>query len=112
MKTKKERDQQFQNIKSEISNIDIAFSGSITERYMPCGKKGCKCQGQQSELHGPYYQWTAKINGITKTIRLQSSAVNSYKKWIEEGRRLDKLIAKWKEISLERVREEQLNAKN
>jgi hypothetical protein len=112
MQTKKELDQQFQNIKSEIADIDIAFSGSITERYMPCGKKGCKCQGQPPELHGPYYQWTAKINGITKTIRLQSSAVNSYKKWIGEGKRLDKLIAKWKEISLERVREEQLNAKN
>ena len=105
MKNKKKLDDQFQKIKSEISNMDIAFSGSITERYMPCGKKGCKCQGLPPELHGPYYQWTAKVNGITKTIRIKSSEVANYKNWVEEGKRLDKLIGEWKEISLERARD-------
>jgi hypothetical protein len=103
MKNKKTPTSQFQKIKYEILNIDIAFSGSITERYMPCGKKGCKCQDQKPSLHGPYYQWTSKINGKTKTIRIQPNEVSNYKNWVDEGKRLDKLVAKWKEISLERV---------
>lgn len=95
-----------QELKTKISNIDLAFSGSITERYMKCGKKGCKCQGTPPELHGPYYQWSAKVNGITKTVRLKSSEVDAYKGWVKEGKHLDELIAQWKKISLAVARRE------
>jgi len=75
-------------------------------------KKGCKCQGENPALHGPYFQWSSKFNGKTKTVRLKSSEINNYKGWINEGKRLDKLITQWKEMSLERVRVEKLNRKN
>jgi hypothetical protein len=73
---------------------------------MKCGKKGCKCQGTPPELHGPYYQWSAKVNGITKTVRLKSSEVDAYKGWVKEGKHLDELIAQWKKISLAVARRE------
>jgi hypothetical protein len=31
-------------LKAAISGIGIILRGSVTERYMPCGRKGCRCQ--------------------------------------------------------------------
>lgn len=89
--------------KAELMRIEVALQGSLTERFMPCGKKGCRCQADPPELHGPYYQWTTKIDGKTKTIRLKKEEVEDFRGWIEEGRRLGECIREWRALSLEAV---------
>lgn len=89
--------------KQELGKIQIALLGSVIERFMPCGKPGCRCQAEPPQLHGPYYQWTAKIDGKTKTLRLRPEEVEDFRAWIAEGRRLEECIREWRALSLEAV---------
>lgn len=90
---------QVERCRKELQNLGLVLRGSVTKRWMPCGKKGCRCQADPPELHGPYYQWTTKINGTTKTVRLKRDEVANYERWIAAGRRLDELVAAWKDLS-------------
>jgi len=53
--------------------------GSITEVFRPCGKPTCCCAGADHPGHGPYYAFTTKVVGKTRTVQLR------------RGPRLDKL---------------------
>ncbi len=89
--------------KQELLGIEIALQGSVTERWMPCGKRGCRCQGEPPQLHGPYYQWTAKVDGKTKTLRLQPDEVEDFRAWIAQGQHLDEWVREWRRLSLEAI---------
>jgi hypothetical protein len=91
--------------KEGLRGIDLVLQGSLTERWMPCGRAGCRCQAEPPELHGPYYQWTAKVDGKTKTLRLQKEDLETFRAWIAEGRRLEEYIREWRALSLEAIEE-------
>ena len=84
-------------LRAQIERIGI----SVTERYVPCGKKGCRCQAVPPTLHGPYYEWTTKVAGKTRNIRLRPDQARIYREWIANSRQLDRLITAWEQIGLE-----------
>lgn len=45
--------------------------GSITEVYRSCGKPTCACQAADHPGHGPYYAFTVKNDGKTKTVQMR-----------------------------------------
>jgi hypothetical protein len=45
--------------------------GSITECYRCCGKATCACAADEHPGHGPYYAFTTKVDGKTKTLQLR-----------------------------------------
>ena len=45
--------------------------GSITEVFRRCGKDNCACAGAAHPGHGPFYAYTTKVNGKTKTLQLR-----------------------------------------
>jgi hypothetical protein len=45
--------------------------GSITEVFRRCGKDNCACASPGHPGHGPFYAYTAKVNGKTKTLQLR-----------------------------------------
>ena len=45
--------------------------GSITECYRRCGKPTCACAAPDHPGHGPYYAFTRKVKGKTKTLQLR-----------------------------------------
>jgi hypothetical protein len=48
--------------------------GSITETYRPCGKPDCACMAPDHPGHGPFYAFTRKVGGKTKTVQLRPGA--------------------------------------
>ena len=87
--------------KEDLQGIGLVLRGSLVERYMPCGKKGCRCQADPAVLHGPYYQWTRKVGGKTQTIRLTLDESKLYAEWLDNRRRLEAVIARWEAVGLE-----------
>jgi hypothetical protein len=51
--------------------------GSITEVFRSCGKPSCACASADHPGHGPYYAFTTKVGGKTKTLQLRSGPLLS-----------------------------------
>lgn len=41
--------------------------GSLSERYMTCGKPGCACAEDPDARHGPYFSLTRTVHGRTES---------------------------------------------
>jgi hypothetical protein len=83
----------YEVLKKAVADIGLIRRGSVVRRFMPCGKSGCRCQATPPVLHGPYYQWTRKIRGTTQTVRVSQSDAKLIKRWIDNRRRLEQLVA-------------------
>lgn len=90
----------YESLKRSIDEVGYIRNGSLVRRFMPCGKPGCRCQEDPPRLHGPYYQWTRKVRGKTVTVRLTKEKAEMLKKWIENGRHLDRIISQMHRVSL------------
>jgi hypothetical protein len=71
--------------------------GSITQRSTRCGTPGCHCHSDPPRLHGPYFQWTAKVNGKTVTRRFSEDEAQIYEEWIDNDRQMRTVIAEMRE---------------
>jgi len=71
--------------------------GSVASRYNRCGKESCGCHGDLPRLHGPYFQWTAKVNGKTVNRKLSPSEAALYHERIGNDRQIRALIAEMRE---------------
>lgn len=56
---------------ARLGQIGDMRRGSITETYRRCGKSGCQCAGPKHPGHGPFYAYTYKVGGKTKTLQLR-----------------------------------------
>ena len=79
------KDTEIQACKEELAEIGVALRGTVLERYAPCGKPRCRCHADPPKLHGPYYQWTTKVDGKTKTVTLTAEQARVYETWIANG---------------------------
>jgi hypothetical protein len=86
-------------LKGEIASVGFVSPGSVVRRFMPCGKPGCRCQGDPPQLHGPYWQWSHKVGGKTVTRRLTEDQARLYQQWIANRRRLGELLARMEQVS-------------
>jgi len=89
----------YRELAAELASIGLIHSGSITRRYTRCATPGCKCHADPPQPHGPYYQWTAKINGKTVTRRLNEREAELYQQWIDNDRQLRRLIQQMRQIA-------------
>lgn len=90
----------YEALKAEIARLGLVRPGSLVRRFMPCGRKGCRCQADPPALHGPYYQWTHKVRGRTVTKRLSKAQAQRCQEWIRNHRHLKKLVRRMEALSL------------
>lgn len=89
--TGEEFDERRAELASQIAGIAAtagALPGSVVVRMMPCGKPNCRCKEDPPRLHGPYYQWTRKIGGKTRTRNLSAEQLQRYQDWFDSARKL------------------------
>jgi hypothetical protein len=94
-----EYERRYRELAAQLAEIGFISSGSITRRYTQCGTPGCKCHDEPPQPHGPYYQWTAKVDGKTVTRRLSASEAKLYQEWIANDRRMRRLIQQMRQVS-------------
>src|SRR5512143_3561510 len=90
----------YEALKEALGRLGYVRPGSLVRRFMPCGKPACRCMGDPPSLHGPYYQWTLRIRGKTKTIRLSEQQAQLCAEWIANHRKLKDIVRKMEAISL------------
>ena len=97
--TDDERDER-DAIASRLAEAGFALPGTLLQRHKACGKAGCRCQADPPQLHGPYHQWTRKIQGKTVTRRLTDEQAANYKPWFDHARQLRDLLDELETLSL------------
>lgn len=83
----------------QIRHLGFVVPGSVIERYTVCGTPGCRCHGDPPTRHGPYFQYTRKVDGKTLTRRLDAEQADRYREWIANRRRLDELTDQMDRLS-------------
>ena len=87
----------YQELADQLGEIGFIAAGSITSRHTRCANPNCRCHAGQP--HGPYWQWTAKINGKTVTKRLTSDQAQRYQRWIDNDRQLRAIIKQMRQTA-------------
>jgi hypothetical protein len=77
-----------------------ALPGTLTIRAYPCGKPACRCRADPPQLHGPYAEWTRKINGKTITRRLTPAQLAAWQPLFDNARKIRALLAELQELTL------------
>jgi hypothetical protein len=86
---------------AELTQAGFILPGTLTERMTRCGYTRCRCHAHPPQLHGPYHQWTRKINGKTVTRILTDDQLADYQPWFDSQRRLRTLITELETLSQE-----------
>ena len=92
-------ERRYRKLAAQLAEIGFISSGSVTRRYTRCGTPGCKCHADPPQPHGPYYQWTAKVNGKTVTRRLSADEAELYQEWIANDRRMRRVIQQMRQVA-------------
>jgi hypothetical protein len=87
-------------IAARLAEAGFALPGSLLERTMRCGKPSCACKADPPKLHGPYHQWTRKIENKTVTVNLTDDQHERYGAWFAEAQRLRALLSDLEQLSL------------
>lgn len=87
-------------IAERLAEVGFALPGTLLERRMSCGKPTCRCQADPPRLHGPYHQWTRKIDGKTATRRLTNEQSADYGPWFANAQRLRELVNELEALAL------------
>jgi len=91
---------QLEALKREIQKLGFVRPGSLVRRFMPCGNPSCRCMADPPQLHGPYYQWSHKVGGKTRSIRLSEQQARLCKEWIRNHKQLKQIIRQMERLSL------------
>ena len=83
-----------------LAQTGFVLPGTLLERYNRCGKPNCRCKQTPPALHGPYYQWTRKVDGKTVTRLLTNEQIQRYQDWFTNAQRVRQLIAELETLSM------------
>jgi hypothetical protein len=90
-----------ERIAAALGDAGFALPGTVLVRSYPCGKPACRCHGDPPRLHGPYIQWTRKVDNKTVTRRLSEEQWEQFRAWFDNAKRLRELLAELEAISLQ-----------
>ena len=91
----------YRELAAQLADLGYITAGSITRRHTRCANRNCRCHADPPQLHGPYWQWTAKVNGKTVTRRLTDTQAALYQEWIGNDRRLRDLLSQMRKVAAE-----------
>jgi hypothetical protein len=80
-----------------------ALPGTLTVRSYACGKRRCRCHDDPPQLHGPYAEWTRKIEGKTVTRRLTPEQLAAWQPLFDNARKMRALLARIQDLTLQAV---------
>ena len=76
------------------TNVPFSFAepvpmrrGSVSERFVKCGKSACPCAQDPKARHGPYFSFTHAVKGQTQSRFLSAEQAPVVRHQIDRGQR-------------------------
>ena len=91
--------EEFKRVKDEIYSISYLKKGSLSKCYQTCGTPGCRCHKDKKYRHGPYWWWSTKKNGKTKSILVPEGMLSEVRSYIDNYKLLKSKTKKLEGIS-------------
>jgi hypothetical protein len=92
---------EYRRLKRRLLALGWSRPGSLIRRFMPCGHPACRCMGTPPQLHGPYYQWSHKVGGKTRSLRLSENQARLAKPWAQNYKTLKGLLRRMEQLALQ-----------
>ena len=92
--------QDYAQVRAELAEIGYILQGSVTQRRIPCGKIACACTTDVGAWHGPYIKWSRRKGGRTVSTYLTPAQAALCREWIDNNRKLEKIISRMLKLSL------------
>jgi hypothetical protein len=73
------------NLAKELAEPSPMRRGSVSERFMKCGQKECRCQHDLQARHGPYFSFTRSEEGKTRSRYLSEEQAALARRHVEAG---------------------------
>jgi hypothetical protein len=94
-----------QKVVRQVPNLQEILRGSLMERYLTCGKPGCKCT--RGERHGPVWYLSVTLRaGKTVGMQVPKERVERIRSLVENHRKVKESLEAISEINWELVRRE------
>lgn|ERR1035438_6284432 len=81
-----------QQAQQSLSEAQPMRRGSLSPRYVKCGKPNCACRRDPKARHGPYYSWTRVVNGKTQSRFLSAAQAPIMRAQIAIGQQFRKRV--------------------
>ena len=92
-------ERRYRELAQQLSQIGYIASGSVALRANRCGKAYCACHDDPPRLHGPYWHFTAKVDGKTVNKLLNEDDARLYKEWIANDRLVRQLLTEMRSVA-------------
>jgi hypothetical protein len=89
----------YRDLARQLAEVDYIASGSVARRFHRCGRTTCACASDPPQLHGPYWNFTAKVDGKTVNKRLSEREARLYEQWISNDRKVRALLSEMREVA-------------
>ena len=89
----------YRDLARRVADIGYIASGSVACRPNRCGKAYCACHADPPRMHGPYWQFTAKVNGKTVNKRLSEREASLYAQWIANDREVRSILSEMRAVA-------------
>jgi hypothetical protein len=84
----------YERLKASVLDLGLVQIGTVTQRM----DRRADASGQIRE-RGPYYQWTFKMAGRTRTVNLTREQARLWRQAIGNHRKLEKTITEMRKVS-------------
>ena len=91
-------------IAAQLAAAGFALPGTLNVRAYACGKPNCRCHADPPRLHGPYAEWTRKIDGKTVTRRLTPAELAGWQPLFDNAKKIRALLAELQDLTLEIIK--------
>jgi hypothetical protein len=91
--------QGFRQARRELLDLEYFVKGTVLKRMMKCGRPQCACHHDPSKRHGPYFEWTYKVNGKTVNVKLTAESAPLYKAAAKQQRKLKTILTRLERLS-------------
>ncbi len=91
--------QRFRQVRQELHQLDYFLKGTVLKRMMKCGQPLCACHRDPAQPHGPYFEWTYKVNGKTVNVKLSPQTAPLYQAATKQHRKLKAILARMERLS-------------
>jgi hypothetical protein len=92
-------ERRYRALAAQLADVGYIASGSVALRYNQCGKSNCACQVDPTKRHGPYWLWTAKVDGKTVNRKLSEHEARLYQEWIANDRHIRELLTQMRAVA-------------